>query len=462
MNTQINKIWNKCLSFIKDNISEAEYNTWFSPIVPINIHAEKTLTIQVPTAFFIEWIEEHYLSLLRTALTNVFGDSPKLNYIVKIAEGKETPQITQQSSLKQPIKKVVTPYNPYALPGIVEVEIDPRLNRNKNFDSFIEGISNRVAYNISLTIANKPGETSFNPLFVSGGVGLGKTHLLHAIGLKVQENFPEKKVLYIETENFTKQFIDATKRGQTNDFIHFYQQVDVLLVDNIQFLSGKTKTQDAFFHIFTELHNTGKQIVLTSDKPLSSIRDVEERLLSRFGWGISTELGKPDSTLRRKILHQILEKSDLQINQEVIDFIVNEVDTNIRELEGVCNSLIAEAITIKNDITLDLAKGIIQRNIGYKKKNVTFEDIKEIISTHFNISEKDLLSNKKTRHIAQARQITMFFAKKYTNDTLQEIGKKMNRKHTTVIHGCNTIEDLKETDNDFKQVLSEIEVKIKQ
>lgn len=460
MTSQINHIWNQCLSFIKDNVSDPEFNTWFKPIVPISIDSDKTLTIKVPTPFFIEWLEEHYLGLLSATLTRFLGNSPKLKYITGLNKNEDTAKFTQESTLKQSAKKTPPPYNPYVLPGIVEVEIDPKLNKSKGFETFISGESNKTAYNASLAIANNPGITSFNPLFIFGGVGLGKTHLAHAIGLKVQENFPNKKVLYIETENFTKQFIDATKRGQINDFIHFYQQVDVLLVDNIQFLSSKAKTQDAFFHIFSELHSNGKQIVLTSDKAPSSIPDVEERLLSRFKWGISTELARPELALRKKIFQQILQKNDIQISEEITDFVVSEVGTNIRELEGVCNSLVGEAILVKNEITLELAKNVINRVVSHKKKNVTIEDIENIVSEYFNISVKDILSQKRPRNITQARHLTMFFAKKYTKNTLKEIGKRMNRGHSSIINGCRTVENLKNTE--FKQFIKDIELKIKQ
>ncbi|RKW06632.1 MAG: chromosomal replication initiator protein DnaA, partial [Capnocytophaga sp.] len=355
-------------------------------------------------------------------------------------------------------------YNPYIAPGLIELEevkVDSQLNPNKNFDTFIEGESNRLARSAGKAITERPGGTSFNPLFIFGGVGLGKTHLAHAIGNEIQEKYPKKKILYIEAEDFTKQYAVAAKNNNRTDFIHFYQQIDVLIIDNVQFFASKQGTQDVFFQIFNHLHQNGKQLILTSDKAPVDIQDVEQRLLSRFKWGLSAELQAPDYQMRKNILKAILYRDGLEMTDDIIDYIAQNVKTNIRELEGVNTSLVAEALFNKKEITLDLAKKAVDKIVKNIKKEVTIEYIQEIVSEYFQLSLEELQSKTRKRHVVQARQLAMFFAKKYTKLSLASIGKLIGKRdHATVLHACKTVDNLNETDKQFRKFLTDLTTKI--
>ena len=317
-------VWTNCLTFLSDNIQPQAYKTWFEPIVAVKLE-NNVLSIQVPSKFFYEWLEEHYVKILKMALTKELGAQAKLVYIIKmentygnklpfterIPSANQTALASQEASLplenKNPQLK-----NPFIIPGIRNVKIESQLNPNYSFDNFLEGDSNRLARNAGMAVANKPGGTSFNPLLIFGGVGLGKTHLSHAIGISIKDKYPEKTVLYISAEKFTQQYIEAVKKNNRNDFIHFYQIIDVLIIDDVQFLSGKTGTQDVFFHIFNHLHQNGKQVVLTSDKAPVDMQDIEQRLLSRFKWGLSAELQHPDFETRVSILKNKLYRDGVE------------------------------------------------------------------------------------------------------------------------------------------------------
>lgn len=311
-------VWNNCLEFIKDNIQEQAFKTWFMPIKAIEL-TENALYIQVPSKFFYEWLEEHYVKILKVALTKQLGAEAKLLYKIQMEtpSGNKQPYTEQLPSTQRgPVKpqELDVPIqnknpelkNPFVIPGIRNVKIESQLNSNYSFDNFLEGDSNRLARSAGMAVANKPGGTSFNPLLIFGGVGLGKTHLAHAIGVEIKDLYPEKTVLYISAEVFTQQYIDSVRKNTRNDFIYFYQLIDVLIVDDIQFLSGKSGTQDVFFHIFNHLHQNGKQVILTSDKAPVDIQDIEQRLLSRFKWGLSAEISHPDFETRVKIVEGIL------------------------------------------------------------------------------------------------------------------------------------------------------------
>ena len=339
--------------------------------------------------------------------------------------------------------------------------MDSQLNPNKNFDTFIEGESNRLARSAGKAITERPGGTSFNPLFIFGGVGLGKTHLAHAIGNEIQEKHPKKKILYIEAEDFTKQYAVAAKNNNRTDFIHFYQQIDVLIIDNVQFFASKQGTQDVFFQIFNHLHQNGKQLILTSDKAPVDIQDVEQRLLSRFKWGLSAELQAPDYQMRRRILKAILYRDGVEMTDEIVDYIAQNVKTNIRELEGVNTSLVAEALFNKKEITLDLAKKAVDKIVKNIKKEVTVEYIQEIVSEYFQLTVEELQSKTRKRHVVQARQLAMFFAKKYTKLSLANIGKLIGKRdHATVLHACKTVDNLNETDKQFRKFFTDLTTKI--
>jgi len=464
------KVWSKCLEFIKDNITEQPFNTWFAPIVPVELESN-TLKIKVPSKFFCEWLEENYISLLKSAMTFTLGVNSRLVYIVDTPLTKEQLPSTNRPELAKQTLTLATETkdpglkNPFVIPGIREITVDPQLNLHQNFDNFVEGASNRLARSVGMAVANKPGGTAFNPLFIFGGVGLGKTHLAHAIGVDIKEKYPKKKVLYVSAEKFTQQFISASTakdkdKNTLNDFIHFYQLIDVLIVDDIQFLSGKVKTQDAFFHIFNHLHQNGKQVILTSDKAPVDLFDIEQRLLSRFKWGLSAELQTPDYETRYKILENKFYNDGAEIGDDIIAYLAENIRTNVRELEGVSNSLIAQAAFNRKEYSIELAQSIIDKSVKNNRNDLTIDHIQQIIADYFGLDIESLHSKTRKRNVVQARQLAMFFSKKYTKNSLSTIGSQIGqRDHATVLHACKTVENLIETDRAFKKYVSDLETK---
>lgn len=464
------KVWAKCLEFIKDNIDEQPFLTWFAPIVPVTLEG-KTLKIKVPSQFVYEWLEDNYIGLLKSAMTYTLGEGARLIYIIDSPVDKKQlpstnrPELAKQSLALATEAKDPELKNPFVIPGIREITVDPQLNLHQNFDNFVEGESNRLARSAGIAVANKPGGTAFNPLFIFGGVGLGKTHLAHAIGVDIKEKYPKKKVLYVSAEKFTQQFISASTakdkdKNNLNDFIHFYQLIDVLIVDDIQFLSGKVKTQDAFFHIFNHLHQSGKQVILTSDKAPVDLFDIEQRLLSRFKWGLSAELTTPDYNTRYKILQNKFYTDGAEISEDIIAYLAENIRTNVRELEGVSNSLIAQAAFNRKEYSIELAQSIIEKSVKNSQCDLTIDHIQQIIADYFNLDIESLHSKTRKRNVVQARQLAMFFSKKYTKSSLSTIGSQIGqRDHATVLHACKTVENLIETDREFKKYVSDLETK---
>ncbi|MEO5790018.1 MAG: chromosomal replication initiator protein DnaA [Gelidibacter sp.] len=466
-------VWNNCLSFIKDNIQPQAYKTWFEPITAVKL-TDNALSIQVPSKFFYEWLEEHYVKILKVALNKELGERAKLVYVIKMENtyGNKQP-FTEKipSSNRSPVKSqdVDIPLknknpelkNPFIIPGIRNVKIESQLNPNYNFENFLEGDSNRLARNAGLAVANKPGGTSFNPLLIFGGVGLGKTHLAHAIGIDIKDKYPEKTVLYISAEKFTQQYIDSVKKNNRNDFIHFYQIIDVLIIDDVQFLSGKTGTQDVFFHIFNHLHQNGKQVILTSDKAPVDMQDIEQRLLSRFKWGLSAELQSPDFETRVSILKNKLYRDGVEMPDDIIEYVAKYIKTNVRELEGAIISLIAQSSFNKKEITISLAKEIVEKFVKNTKREVSIDYIQKVVSDYFQMDVDTLQSKTRKRHIVQARQLAMFFAKKYTKASLASIGSQIGKRdHATVLHACKTVDNLSSTDKQFRKYVEDISKKL--
>lgn len=465
-------VWNNCLDFIKDNIQEQAFKTWFMPIKAIEL-TENALYIQVPSKFFYEWLEEHYVKILKVALTKQLGAEAKLLYKIQMENTNGTKQpYTEQlpSTQRGPVKsqELNVPIqnknpelkNPFIIPGIRNVKIESQLNSNYSFDNFLEGDSNRLARSAGMAVANKPGGTSFNPLLIFGGVGLGKTHLAHAIGVEIKDLYPEKTVLYISAEVFTQQYIDSVRKNTRNDFIYFYQLIDVLIVDDIQFLSGKSGTQDVFFHIFNHLHQNGKQVILTSDKAPVDIQDIEQRLLSRFKWGLSAEISHPDFETRVKIVEGLLFRDGVEMPQDVIEYVAKNVNSNIRELEGAIISLIAQSSFNKREVNIELARQVVEKFVKSVKREISIDYIQKIVSDYFQMDTETLRSKTRKRNIVQARQLAMFFAKKYTKSSLASIGSQIgDRDHATVLHACKTIDNLIETDKEFKKFHDDINIK---
>jgi chromosomal replication initiator protein len=466
-------VWENCLSFIKDNIQEQAFKTWFEPIKAIEL-SRNVLHIQVPSKFFYEWLEEHYVRLLKLALTKELGEGAKLLYKISMENTKGNKQpFTEQlpSSSRGAVKPQEVDFpiqnkdpelkNPFVIPGIRNIKIESQLNSNYNFDNFLEGDSNRLARSAGMAVASKPGGTSFNPLMIFGGVGLGKTHLVHAIGVEIKEKHPEKTVLYISAEVFTQQFVDSVRRNTRNDFIHFYQLIDVLIIDDAQFFSGKAGTQDVFFHIFNHLHQNGKQVILTSDKAPVDMQDIDQRLLSRFKWGLSAELQQPDYETRYSILQNILYRDGVEMPDDIIEYVAKNIKSNVRELEGAVISLIAQSSFNKKEINLELAKGVVEKFVKHVKKEISIDYIQKVVSDYFQLDLETLQSKTRKRHIVQARQLAMFFAKKYTKSSLQNIGNQIgDRDHATVLHACKTVDNLVETDKQFKKYMEDINKKL--
>ena len=469
MSTDANAIWNECLSFIKDNIQPQAFKTWFEPIKPVKL-ADNSLSVQVPSKFFYEWLEEHYVKLLKVALTKSLGEGAKLVYIIRMENtyGNREPFTEKIPSSNRsyhapqeidvPIKsKNPELKNPFVIPGIRNIKIESQLNPNYSFDNFLEGDSNRLARSAGMAVANKPGGTSFNPLLIFGGVGLGKTHLAHAIGVEIKDKYPERTVLYISAEKFTQQYIESVKKNTRNDFIHFYQLIDVLIIDDVQFLSGKSGTQDVFFHIFNHLHQNGKQVILTSDKAPVDMQDIEQRLLSRFKWGLSAELQIPDFETRVSILKNKLYKDGVEMSEDIIDYVAKNIKTNVRELEGAIISLIAQSSFNKKEVNIDLAQQIVEKFVKNTKREVSIDYIQKVVSDYFEMDVTTLQSKTRKRHIVQARQLAMFFAKKFTKASLASIGTQIGKRdHATVLHACKTVDNLAETDKQFKKYIEDL------
>ena len=473
MEASAEKIWKNCLIFIKDNIQEQAFKTWFEPITPLKI-TENSLSIQVPSKFFYEWLEEHYVKILKVALTRELGEDARLIYIIKMENtfGNKTPFTESIPSSNQSgvnAQQVDAPLqafsselrNPFVIPGIRNLQIESQLNPNYNFENFLEGDSNRLARSAGMAVSNKPGGTSFNPLMIFGGVGLGKTHLVHAIGVEIKDKYPDKTVLYISAEKFTQQYIESVKKNTRNDFIHFYQVIDILIIDDVQFLSGKSGTQDVFFHIFNHLHQNGKQVIITSDKAPVDMQDIEQRLLSRFKWGLSAELQIPDLETRISILKNKLYRDGVTIGDNIVEYVAKNIKTNVRELEGAIISLIAQSSFNRMDIDLDLAKEIVNKFVKNTKREVSIDYIQKVVSEYFQMDVATLQSKTRKRHIVQARQLAMYFAKKFTKASLASIGTQIGKRdHATVLHACKTVDNLSFTDKQFRKYVEDLNQKL--
>jgi chromosomal replication initiator protein len=472
MDKTFNKVWQNCLEVIKDNVNQQSFKTWFEPIKPVKLNGS-ILTIQVPSQFFYEWLEEHYIDLLKKTINKELGPDGRLEYsiimennyrnsnpytinIPAVNSKTKNPQVSMPIDLNSNSIK-----NPFILPGLKKLNVESQLNPNYSFDNLIEGDCNRLARSAGFAVSNKPGGTAFNPLLIYGGVGLGKTHLANAIGLEIKKNFPNKTVLYVQSEKFCHQFVDAVKNNSYNDFIHFYQMIDVLIIDDVQFFAGKERTQDIFFQIFNHLHQTGKQLVLTSDKSPIELIGLEQRLLSRFKWGLSADLQVPNLETRIAILEKKIYADGIEMPKEVIEYLAYNITTNIRELEGALISLVAQSTLNRKAITLELARQMIDKFVKNTTREISIDFIQKIVSDYFSLPLELLKSKTRKREVVQARQIAMFFAKNMTKSSLASIGLQCGGKdHATVLHACRTVNNLMETDKKFKVYIEEIEKKI--
>lgn len=472
MDKKHDKVWQNCLSIIKDIVEWQHFKTWFEPIKPVELR-EKVLIIQVPSQFFYEYLEEHYVNLLAKTLKRELGKDARLEYRIMVDSGNEknkpltmdvpghgfktfsNNEMDFPLVINNPVK------NPFVIPGLKKMQIDSQLNPIYTLESFIEGDCNRVARRAGKTVSEKPGTTSFNPLVVYGGVGLGKTHLVQAIGNEIKRLHSHKVVLYVSSEKFINQFQDHSRNNAINDFIHFYQMIDVLIVDDVQFFNRAEKSQDALFAIFNHLHQSGKQLILTSDKSPKDLEGVQERLLSRFRWGLSADIQLPDYETRIDILEKKMKNDGLEMPKEVVKYIAYNVQSNVRELEGALISLLAQSSLNRREIDLELAKKVLRNFIKTSSREITIETIQKMVCDYFNLPYERLLQKTRKREIVQARQITMFLAKQFTKNSLKTIGEHFGgRDHTTVIHSCQTVKDLMDTDGLFRESVVELQQKV--
>ena len=463
-------VWSNCLKVIKDIVEWQHFKTWFEPIKPVSVKGN-VLLIQVPSQFFYEYLEEHYVNLLAKTLKRELGKEARLEYRIMVDSGNngrgsmDIPttgmKTFSNNEMNFPLVIDNPVKNPFVIPGLKKMQIDPQLNPIYTFDAFIEGDCNRVARRAGKTVAEKPGANSFNPLVVYGGVGLGKTHLAQAIGNEVKRLHPNKVVLYVSSEKFINQFQDHSRNNAINDFIHFYQLIDVLILDDVQFFARAEKSQDAFFAIFNHLHQSGKQLVLTSDKPPKDLEGLQERLLSRFRWGLSADLQLPDYETRIEILERKMKNDGLDMSKDVVKYVAYNINTNVRELEGALISLLAQSSLNKKEIDVELAKRVLRNFIKTSTKEITIETIQKLVCEYFAVSYEKLLHKTRKREIVQARQITMYLAKAFTKNSLKTIGEHFGgRDHTTVIHSCQTVKDLMDTDAVFKDNVMELTQKV--
>ncbi len=469
------RVWNNCLNIIKDNVPSISFRTWFEPIVPLKLDND-ILTIQVPSPFFYEYLEEQYIDILRKVIRKELGPDAKLEYNVVMQNNSYsnnkpyTVKFPARNSREIKNRPVTVPIdatehtikNPFVIPGLKKLDIDPRLNPENSFENFIEGECNRLARSAGYAVSKNPGGTAFNPLLIYGDSGLGKTHLAQAIGIEVKDLFPEKTVLYVNANKFQTQFVDAIRNNNKNDFLHFYQMIDVLIIDDVHEFAGKEKTQDTFFHIFNHLHQSGKQLILTSDKPPVELQGMESRLLSRFKWGLSADLQAPDFETRMAILKRKTYNDGIELPEEVLEYISTHISDNIRELEGALISLLAQSTLNKKEITLDLTKEMIDKLIKSTKREISIDYIQKVVCNYYNIGLDQLQSKTRKREIVQARQVAMFFSKTLTKSSLATIGSQIGGKdHATVLHACKTVNNLIETDKRFRLQVDEIEKKLK-
>jgi len=452
--TNVAQQWNKCLAIIKDNLPAEQYNAWFAPIVAVD-YKNNYVTLKVPSRFFVEQIEERYITLLSAALKRVFGEAVKLNYRFNVVGTDDATAIDQSDDnssvkLKQDIKmRQARIANPFDRDEALE-DIDPQLNPHFTFENYCSSKSNRLAVSIGMAIATHPEVKTYNPLFVFGSTGVGKTHLLQAIGIKIKENNPRTRVLYVSARVFESQYTTAVKQNKINDFINFYLSIDVLLLDDIQEFAGKTGTQNTFFHIFNHLRMHQRQLVMSSDCPPSDLDGMEERLISRFKRGVTVELEKPDLDLRRQVLIMKAAQDGLKIDDEVIDYIATHVTDSIRELEGVMVSLLAHATMLNQNIDIDLARQVIQNIVKVNQRELTFELIAETVANHYHMDQRLLYGKSRKREISDARQLLMYLAKKETTMSSTVIGAKLDRTHATVLHACTQIEQRLSIEKDFR------------
>ena len=460
METNPKVLWDNCLSLIKENVTEQQFRTWFAPIVFENYDEDsRTLLVQVPSMYVYEYLEQYYVALLSKVLCRCFGTNVQLNYRV-VADKKHHVTVDVEGSEAvniEPVPATQGNKSPQLLDAVPH-DINPQLDLHKTFQSFIEGDSNKLPRTVGMSIAEHPGKSTFNPFFVFGPSGCGKTHLINAIGVRCKEMYPQKRVLYVSARLFQVQFTDASRQNTVNDFINFYQTIDVLIVDDVQEWATAEKTVATFFHIFDHLFRLGKQIILASDRPPVDLKWLQDRLLTRFSCGLIAELEKPNVKLCMDILHAKCRRDGLQIPEDVIRFIAETANGSVRDLEGVINSLLAYSVVYNTNIDMRLAERVIKRAVKVDNKPLTVDDILEKVCHHYGVSQQSVFSRSRKRDFVLVRQVSMYLAQKYTKMPASRIGQLIGgRDHSTVIHSCTAIEQRLKVDKNFGAELTSIE-----
>ena len=461
MNVQPNAQWKQCLQLIKDNVTEQQFATWFEPILFEMFDKDThTILVQVPSLFIYEYLEENYVDLLNKVITRVFGKGIRLNYRVVTDKAHNLTQDLQSENVEHVETKLPTNrgnQSPTPL-DIAPQEIDSQLDLHKSFSNYIEGDSNKLPRSIGLSIAEHPNTTQFNPMFIYGPSGCGKTHLINAIGLKIKQLYPQKRVLYISARLFQVQYTNSVLNNTTNDFIGFYQTIDVLIVDDIQEWITSIKTQDTFFHIFNHLFMNGKRIVLACDRPPVELKGMNDRLLTRFSCGLIAELEKPNIQLCIDILNSKIKRDGLNIPDEVVQFIAQTANGSVRDLQGIINSLLAYSVVYNSNVDMRLAERVIKRAVKIDDEPLTIDEILDKVCAHFNVTTNAVNSRSRKQDIVLARQVSMYLAQKFTKMPAKRIGKLVGgRDHSTVLHSCSQIEKRLEVDKGFNAELSSIE-----
>ena len=461
-------LWDNCLQLIKANVTEQQYKTWFAPIVFESYsETEQTLLVQLPSRYVFEYLEQHYVSLLSKVLARVFGANVRLSYRIVEVRGSHHDVVTEvesegPSAIEEPQPSARVNKSPSVLDAAMPQQLNPQLDPKKTFQNYIEGDSNKLPRTVGLSIAEHPGKTTFNPFFIYGPSGCGKTHLINAIGVRCKETYHQKRVLYVSARLFQVQFTDSVRHNTTNDFINFYQSIDVLIVDDIQEWMNSPKTLDTFFHIFNHLFRCGKQIILASDRPPVDLEGMKDRLLTRFACGLIAELEKPNVQLCVDILNAKCRRDGLTIPADVIAFIAETANGSVRDLEGVVNSLMAYSIVYNSNIDMRLAERIIKRAVKIDNHPLTIDEIMEKVCNHYGVSQQSAFGKSRKRNYVQVRQVSMYLAQKHTKMPSSRIGQLIGgRDHSTVIHSCNAVEQRLKIDKAFVAELSSIEKSFK-
>ena len=461
MNNNHQALWDECLRLIQANVTEQQFKTWFAPIVFESYsEKEKMLLVQVPSSYVCEYLEQYYVGLLSKVLARVFGSGVRLSYRIVTVKAQRNVTVDVESDGVTLEAQPTTRANqsPTVLDAATPQQLNPQLDVKKTFQNFIEGDSNKLPRTVGLSIAEHPGKTTFNPFFIYGPSGCGKTHLINAIGVRCKETYPQKRVLYVSARLFQVQYTDSVRHNTTNDFINFYQSIDVLIVDDIQEWMNSPKTLDTFFHIFDHLFRIGKQIILASDRPPVDLQGVKDRLLTRFACGLIAELEKPNVQLCIDILNAKCRRDGLKIPADVIQYIAETANGSVRDLEGVVNSLMAYSIVYNTHLDMRLAERIVKRAVKVDNHPLTIDDILEKVCRHYNVEQRQVFSKSRKRELVQVRQVSMYLAQKYTKMPAGRIGQLIgNRDHSTVIHSCNAIEQRLKVDTTFSDEIRSIE-----